>query len=257
MKLFSKIYGDGQDHLIIIHGLFGMSDNWNTLGKRFSEYYTVHLVDLRNHGRSPHSDEFNYDLMSSDIMKYISDNNIKKPSILGHSLGGKVAMKVAIDHPNIIRKLIVADIAPKKYNTSFHQDLLLKISKINLNLYSKRNDVEKALSYSISDFNIRSFLLKNLYRNEFKNFSWRFNVESLLHHLHNIQDDSFVKGKCNVPTIFIRGGNSDYITKEDEVKIHQHFIDCSILTIKNAGHWLHAEQPTEFFQVVLNSLSAK
>ena len=151
MKLFSKIYGDGQDHLIIIHGLFGMSDNWNTLGKRFSEHYTVHLVDLRNHGRSPHSDEFNYDLMSSDIMKYISENNIKKPSILGHSLGGKVAMKVAIDHPNIIRKLIVADIAPKKYNTSFHQDLLLKISKINLNLYSKRNDVEKALSYSISD----------------------------------------------------------------------------------------------------------
>ena len=176
MKLFSKIYGAGQEHLIIIHGLFGMCDNWNTLGKRFSEYFTVHLVDLRNHGCSPHSDEFNYDVMSSDIIKYVSDNNIKKPSILGHSLGGKVAMKVAIDHPNIIRKLIVADISPKKYNTSFHQDLLLKISKLNLNLYSKRNDVEKALSYSISDFNIRSFILKNLYRNEFKNFSWRFNL---------------------------------------------------------------------------------
>jgi len=255
VKLFSKIHGDGQEDLIIIHGLFGMCDNWNTLGKRFSKYYTVHLVDLRNHGRSPHSDEFNYDVMSSDIMQYITDKNIKDPRILGHSLGGKVAMKVAIDNPNLISKLIVADISPKKYNTSFHEDLLLKISKINLNLYSKRNDVEKALLSSISDFNIRSFILKNLYRNEFKNFSWRFNVKSLLHKLHNIQEDSFVKGKCHVPTTFIRGGNSDYITKEDEVKIHKHFINCSILTIKNAGHWLHAEQPKDFFDMVTRALA--
>ena len=117
MKLHSKKYGDKGQDLIVIHGLFGMSDNWNTLGKQFSKYCKVHLVDLRNHGRSPHSVEFNYQVMSDDLKEYIEDNNISNPIILGHSLGGKIAIKFAFTHPDKIEKLIVADISPRKYNT--------------------------------------------------------------------------------------------------------------------------------------------
>ena len=132
MKLYSKIYGDGSEDLIIIHGLFGMSDNWNSLGKDFSKYYKVHLVDLRNHGRSPHSEQFDYEVMCEDIIQYIEDHNINKSIILGHSLGGKVAMKLAFTYPQKIERLIVADIAPRKYSTDFHKNLLMKLVRLQL-----------------------------------------------------------------------------------------------------------------------------
>ena len=136
MKLHSKKYGDKGQALIIIHGLFGMSDNWNTLGKKFAKYCKVHLIDLRNHGRSSHSDDFNYEVMCGDILEYVEGNNIINPIILGHSLGGKVAIKFAFTYPNKIEKLIVADISPRRYNTDFHQNLL-KIDQKRLKMIKK------------------------------------------------------------------------------------------------------------------------
>tara|TARA_B100000965_G_C19575044_1_gene750949 strand:- start:696 stop:1466 length:771 start_codon:yes stop_codon:yes gene_type:complete len=251
MKLYSRIYGDNIQDLIIIHGLFGMSDNWNSLGRQFAKYYKVHLIDLRNHGRSPHAEEFNYNVMCEDIFEYVEANNIKKPILLGHSLGGKVAMKFAFTYPENIKKLVIADIAPRKYNTDYHQNLLTIISEINLKNYTKRNEIDIALSSFIKEPAIRSFLLKNLFRDIDNNFAWRFNLKGLLNQLNNIQDDSFVVGACNIPTNFMRGGNSNYITHFDEHKINTHFSNSSITTIEGAGHWLHAEKPERFYNEVI------
>jgi pimeloyl-ACP methyl ester carboxylesterase len=251
MKLYSKIYGDKGQDLIVIHGLFGMSDNWNTLGKQFAKYCRVHLIDLRNHGKSPHSTDFNYDVMSEDVLGYMKDHKIQKPILLGHSLGGKVAMKFAFTYPDKIDKLIVADIAPRKYNTDFHQNLLSALYKLPLEDFTKREEVDHALSLFVEDKGIRFFLLKNLYRNENKEFAWRFNIDVLLEKVSNIQEADFVKGICEIPTHFIRGGNSNYITSDDELIINKHFSDFSICTIDGVGHWLHTENPERFYDEVM------
>ncbi len=251
MKLFSKKYGDKGQDLIVIHGLFGMSDNWNTLGKKFAKYCKVHLIDLRNHGRSPHSDEFSYELMCGDVLEYMEDNNIINPMILGHSLGGKVAMKFAFLYPDKIEKMIVADMAPRRYDTDFHQDLLSTLYKLHLEDFEKREEIDKLLASTYEDKGMRLFLLKNLYRKENKEFAWRFNIEVLLEKVSNIQEADFVKGICKIPTHFIRGGNSNYITTEDEFIINKHFSDFSIATIDGAGHWLHAEKPERFYSEVM------
>lgn len=251
MKLYSKIYGDKGHDLIVIHGLFGMSDNWNSLGKQFAKYCKVHLIDLRNHGRSPHSEDFNYKVMCEDVLEYMKDNNIVDPIILGHSLGGKVAMKFAFTYPKKIEKLIVVDIAPREYNTDFHKNLLATLYKLPLVDFDKREEIDKLLSYSFEDKGMRLFLLKNLYRNVKKEFAWRFNIESLLDTIENIQEADFITGNCAIPTHFIRGGNSDYINSADELIIKKYFTDSSICTINDAGHWLHAEKPERFYDEVM------
>ncbi|MDB3870468.1 alpha/beta fold hydrolase [bacterium] len=251
MKLHSKIYGDKGQDLIVIHGLFGMSDNWNTLGKKFAKYCKVHLIDLRNHGRSPHSTEFSYEVMCDDLLEYMEDNSIKNPVILGHSLGGKVAIKFAFTHPDKIEKLIVADMSPRRYNTDFHQNLLSILYKLNLEDFEKRKEIDSILSSTYKDKGMRLFLLKNLYRKENKEFAWRFNIDVLLEKVSNIQEADFIQGVCKIPTHFIRGGNSNYITSEDELTINKHFSDFSIATIEGAGHWLHAENPERFYNEVM------
>ena len=251
MKLHSTIHGDKDQDLIIIHGLFGMSDNWNSLGKQFAKYYKVHLVDLRNHGRSPHADDFNYDVMCGDLLEYMKNNNIQKPILLGPSLGGKVAMKFAFTYPDKIEKLIVADMALRRYNTDFIQNLLQTLYKLPLAIFEKRKEIDSILSSTYKDKGMRLFLLKNLYRNEKKEFAWRFNIETLLDKIENIQAADFIKGICAIPTHFIRGGNSNYITTQDERIINKHFSDFSIATIDGAGHWLHAEKPESFYDEVM------
>ena len=251
MKLFSKKYGDKGQDLIVIHGLFGMSDNWNTLGKKFAKYCKVHLIDLRNHGRSPHSDDFNYEVMCGDVLEYMMDNNIINPIILGHSLGGKVAIKFAFSYPDKIEKLIVADMAPRRYDTDFHQNLLSTLYRLPLDNFEKREEIDRVLSETYKDKGMRLFLLKNLYRTENKEFAWRFNIEVLLEKVSNIQEGDFVKALCKIPTHFIRGGNSNYITTQDELIINKHFSDFSIATIDGAGHWLHAENPERFYDEVM------
>lgn len=251
MKLYSRIYGDGIQNLIIIHGLFGMSDNWNTLGKKIAKHFRVYLIDLRNHGRSPHSQEFNYDVMCQDLFEYITDNSIVDPIILGHSLGGKVAMKFAFSYADKLKKLIVVDISPRQYNTDFFESLLSMLYKLPLESFVKRDEIDDVLSRTYDDSGMRLFLMKNLYRNDRKEFAWRFNIDVLLESISNIQEADFIKGVCETPTCFIRGGNSNYITAEDEIIINQHFADFSIVTLNGAGHWVHAEQPEQFYNEVM------
>ncbi len=251
MKLFFKKYGNDGSDLIIIHGLFGMSDNWNTLGRKFSKHFKVHLIDLRNHGRSPHSTEFNYDVMCEDLIEYIEDYSIKKPIVIGHSLGGKVAMKLAFTHTEILEKLLVADISPRRYNTDFHENLLKILYRLPLEDFSRREDIEEVLAETFENRGMRLFLMKNLYRNEDKKFAWRFNIDVLLEKVSNIQEAEFINSICNVPTLFIRGGESNYVTLEDEIIIKKHFSNFNISTIEGAGHWLHAEKPDLFYDEVI------
>ncbi|MAR39120.1 MAG: alpha/beta hydrolase [Flavobacteriales bacterium] len=251
MKLHSKKYGDKGQDLIVIHGLFGMSDNWSTLGRKFSKHFKVHLIDLRNHGRSPHSTEFNYDVMCEDLIEYIEDYNLKKPLVIGHSLGGKVAMKLAFTHAEILEKLLIVDISPRRYNTNFHENLLKILYRLPLEDFERREDIEEILAETFENRGMRLFLMKNLFRNEHNKFGWRFNIDVLLEKVSNIQEAEFINSKCNVPTLFIRGGDSNYVTSEDEIIIKKHFTNFSISTIEGAGHWLHAEKPDLFYDEVI------
>ena len=251
MKLYSKIYGEKGQDLIIIHGLLGMSDNWNSLGKKFAKYCRVHLIDLRNHGRSPHTDVFNYDVMCGDLLEYIEENKIQKPILLGHSLGGKVAMKFVFTYSKKIERLLVVDISPRRYNTDFVQDLLKTLYNLPLENFNKIEEIDNVLSFHYPEKRVRQFLLKNLYRKANKEFDWRFNLESLLDKVINIQEADFIQGVCDVPTHFIKGENSNYITTEDEIIINKHFSDFSIATIYGAGHWVHAENPKRFYNEVM------
>ena len=251
--MFSRIYGNGQP-LIIIHGLFGMSDNWNSLGKIFSKNYNVHLVDLRNHGRSFHDEIFTFEAISKDLKNYITHHNLEKPIILGHSLGGKVAMHFCFKNKSLVSKLIVVDIAPKTYNIDFHRNILSTLIDLQLNTFKSRNEIDLALSSSIKDSAIRFFLMKNIYRNASGFFAWRFNIKVLLNKIENIQDANFLIGTINTPTLFIKGSKSDYITKEDELLIQNHFNNVIIKEIQNSGHWVHAEQTNLFNKEVLNFL---
>lgn len=252
MELYSRKYGTHSSDLIILHGLFGMSDNWNTLGKKFGESFTVHLIDLRNHGKSPHSTEFNLEVMSQDLLNYINNNNIKEPIILGHSLGGKVAMKFAFLYPDKLRKLIVVDISPRRYDMNFHMKILSTIYKTPLEECNRREDVEDMLSTTIKDKGTRLFLLKNLYRDSNNKFTWKINVEVLLDSLSQIQEFEFNNIKCNTPSFFIRGEHSNYITDPEDIDlIKEHFLDCTFSTILNSGHWVHADNPKQIYQEVI------
>ena len=189
--------------------------------------------------------------MCDDILEYMKDNVIVNPIFLGHSLGGKLAMKFAFTYPDKIEKLIVADIAPRRYHSDFYKNLLGTLYKLPLEDFDRREEIDSVLSSAFQDKGMRLFLLKNLYRNENKEFAWRFNIDVLLEKVQNIEDASFVLGKLNVPTHFIRGGNSSYINSTDELLIKKHFTDFSICTIDGAGHWLHAEKPERFYIEVM------
>ncbi len=248
MKLFFRKTGSGKP-LVILHGLFGLSDNWNTLGKQFAERFEVFLADLRNHGESPHSDEMNYKMMSGDVLELFDENKIDRGMLLGHSLGGKVAMQFALDHPERIEKLIVVDMAPKHYPVS--KDVLDAIQSLDLQTISSRKQAEEFLSNKIKDNSTRLLLLKNLYWKGDK-LEWKFYKKGIIANIENISG-SFATGNrsCPSPALFIRGERSDYISDEDFPYIRNLFPRAEFITIPSAGHWVHAERPEEFYQAVM------
>ncbi|MGL2994344.1 alpha/beta fold hydrolase [Flavobacterium sp. TSSA_36] len=251
--LYSKIEGSGKP-LLILHGFLGMSDNWKTLGVQFaSEGYEVHLLDLRNHGRSFHSDDFSYELMVQDVYDYCKANNLTKIDIIGHSMGGKVAMLLATTYPDLIRKLIVADIGPKYY-APHHQDILAGLNAVDFAQKPSRNEVDALLTTYIPDFGTRQFLLKSLYWQEPGQLAFRFNLTVFNQKVTEIGKALPENAVALMPTLFIRGGNSNYILEEDLIQIKVHFTLVSLTTIPNAGHWLHAENPALFYQYCIEFL---
>lgn len=251
MLLHSNILGEGKP-LVILHGFLGMSDNWKTLGKQFSEQdFEVHLVDQRNHGRSFHSNEFDYELMVSDLKAYCQNKNLKDIVLLGHSMGGKTAMLFAALHPELVSKLIVADIAPRFY--PIHHDAILEgLSSLDFSSITSRKAADEKLSQYVSEFGIRQFLLKNLYWIEKGQLGLRINLEVLKENVSEVGEALPIQLKFERDTLFLRGDRSEYISLNDESLIKMQFPKAEIETVTNAGHWLHAENPKEFFQFVTN-----
>ena len=245
--LHSKMLGQGQP-LIILHGFLGMSDNWKTLGTQYSENgFQVHLIDQRNHGKSFHSDDFNYDVLSDDVINYMNHHNIESAYVMGHSMGGKTAMQLATSHPDRIKKLIVADIAPKYYPP--HHDFIFKgLSHLDFNQISDRREADDELAKYIKDRGIRQFLLKNLYWVEKDKLGFRFNFDVLKNRMEEIGENIFPNAIFDGPTLFLRGDRSEYIQPNDFAEIKRHFPNAEIETIDKAGHWLHAENPKQFYE---------
>ncbi len=249
MELYSRIEGEGKP-LLIIHGFMGMSDNWKTLGGQFAALgFQVHMLDMRNHGKSPHSEEFNYEVMVQDVLDYCQSHGLDKVSLIGHSMGGKIVMFFAMRHPEMVDRLIVADIGPKYY-APHHQKILEGLTAIDFSTQPTRVEAEEILSHYIRDFGTRQFLLKNLYWVTPGQLGFRFNLEVFNRKVEGIGealpfDSSFAK-----PTLFLRGERSDYIADADFETIRHHFPEAEIISIKDAGHWLHAEKPKDFFEAV-------
>jgi pimeloyl-ACP methyl ester carboxylesterase len=232
-----------------------MSDNWKTLGVQFtSEGFEVHILDLRNHGRSFQSEEFSYELMVEDIVKYCNEHYLEKINLIGHSMGGKTAMLLAARYPELVDKLIVADIGPKYY-APHHQDILAGLNAVDFTLKPSRNEVEEIVSNYIPDFGTRQFLLKNLYWQEPGQLAFRFNLAVFNKKITEIGVSLPADLVFEKPTLFIRGGNSNYILDEDFEAINVQFPNAIFETIPNAGHWLHAENPALFYQLSLSYLN--
>lgn len=252
MKLHYRKIGDNGEPLFILHGLFGSSDNWQTLAKRFSEDYTVYLVDQRNHGRSPHSIEFNYDLMVADFAELIDDVGLEKINLLGHSMGGKTAIGFAAEYPELIDKLIVVDISHKQY-PMHHEQIIEGLKSINLDVIKTRGAADKKLAELIDNIAIRQFLLKNLYWESKGQLGWRINIPVLSNEIEKIIEEIYFR-TIDVDTLFIRGEQSNYILESDYPEIKKKFPASRIVTIKDAGHWVHAEEPELFYHTVINLL---
>ena len=250
--LHSKILGEGRP-LLILHGFLGMGDNWKTLGNRFAEHYEVHLIDQRNHGRSFHADEFNYEVLVDDLLDYINHHNLESVSLLGHSMGGKTAMLFAVKYPQMIHKLLVADIGPKFY-PNHHEEILAGLSAVNFDNQTSRKAIEEALKANIPEVGVRQFLLKNVYRKTKEQLGFRFNLKALVEQYDEVGVPLPSLMQFEGDTLFLRGANSGYIADSDVNLIHAHFPKATVVTIKNAGHWLHAENPDDFYEAVLKFL---
>jgi esterase len=251
--LYSKIEGQGKP-LLILHGFLGMSDNWKTLGTQYAQDgFQVHLLDLRNHGRSFHSNIFNYEVMVQDVVDYCYENNLQNIDCIGHSMGGKVAMLLATQFPNLISKLIVADIGPKFY-PQHHQTILEGLNAVDFSLKPSRSEVEALLSKHITDFGTRQFLLKSLFWVEPGQLAFRFNLAVFNSQIDQIGTALPENAFFENPTLFIRGGKSNYILDSDFDEIKHHFPKAVFNTISDVGHWLHAEKPQEFYEMTRNFL---
>lgn len=250
MILHSNIIGEGKP-FVILHGFLGMGDNWKTLARQFSESnFEVHLVDQRNHGRSFHADEFDYELMAEDLKRYCNENNLSDIVLLGHSMGGKTAMLFAAKYPELVDKLLVADISPRYYPV--HHDAILEgLSSLDFSEIKSRGEADEALSAYVPEIGTRMFLLKNLYWVEKGQLGLRMNLEVLKEQVSEVGEALPVHATFDKETLFLRGDKSEYIGETDETIINRHFPNSKIVTITNAGHWLHAENPKEFYDVVM------
>tara|TARA_B100000809_G_C15132174_1_gene528913 strand:- start:1227 stop:1994 length:768 start_codon:yes stop_codon:yes gene_type:complete len=254
MLLHSNILGEGKP-FIILHGFLGMGDNWKSLGKRFSEQgYQVHLVDQRNHGKSFHSESFNYSFLAEDLKKYCDFHKLEDFVLLGHSMGGKTAMEYAVNYPEELSKLIIVDIGPKQYPLH-HQDILKALSVLDFSIIKTRKKANEVISEYIKNAGVRQFLAKNLYWKQQDELALRINLPVLIENIKEVGKSLSENSIYDKETLFLRGANSNYIEKIDKFLIKKQFPNSEIKTIENAGHWLHAENPKDFYNEVINFIS--
>jgi len=248
MLLHHKEIGEGKP-LVILHGLFGTSDNWQTHAKKLGEYYRVILVDQRNHGHSPWSEDFTYEHLADDLERLILDLGIDKFTLIGHSMGGKTAMYYSQKYPTRLEKMVIVDIGIKQY-PMHHNEIIKGIKSLDLATISSRSTAEQAMIPFVDSYGVRQFLLKNLYWVEKGKLAWRMNVDVLEREMEEILAP-IPNIEVWTPTLFLRGAMSNYILDEDWDAIEEIFPDATLKTIENAGHWVHSEQPDEFIEKVL------
>ena len=236
-----KLKGSGKP-IIILHGLFGMLDNWNSIGSQLAKNYATYLVDQRDHGRSSKSKEFAYNLLARDLKIFCEEHGLEKVNLIGHSMGGKTAMTFANEYPEMIDKLMVVDIAPKEYKGG-HEYIFEAILSVPLAQITKRSEVDEHLSDRIKNKGVRQFLMKNLTRKKEGGFEWKANFQLLFDSYDEIKGMPTLQKGNELEVLFIKGGLSDYISQEDETSIQEYFPNARVETFSNAGHWVHAEQP--------------
>jgi pimeloyl-ACP methyl ester carboxylesterase len=257
MKLFFRKYGEAGPPMIIVHGLYGSSDNWVSIARDLADRFEVYVLDQRNHGQSPHSPQHDYPSMREDLRELMDDQGIKKAILIGHSMGGKTVMSFAEAWPERVQALVSVDIAPKSYRNlalasrtaANHSNMIDAMMKVDLSKIESREDADLSLAASIGSERIRGFLLKNLRRDAGGTFAWRINLEAISNNLEAIFDGMDREaiaargGITGFPALFISGGDSEYIRARDYQTIKDIFPTAEIVTVKGAGHWVHAEQP--------------
>ena len=252
MQLHFKESGRGRA-VILLHGLFGSADNWHPIALRLAENFHVFALDQRNHGQSPHGAEMNYSLMAADVNEFMELNGMEKALGIGHSMGGKTAMQFALQFPERVEKLVVADMAPRAYAPS-HDKIFAALLALDLPKFQSRPEIEDALAPKITSLVLRRFLLKNLGRDAAGKFFWKINLTGLAENYPRLGDPVSALPPFNKPTLFISGGKSNYLKPEDETPIRELFPQAEIQTIAGAGHWIHADQPAEFLRRLLDFL---
>lgn len=253
MQLHFKDFGQGEP-LVMLHGLFGSSDNWLGVAKSLAGKFHVYLVDLRNHGQSGHSDEMDYPLMANDVAEFLEERKLENVNLLGHSLGGKVAMQFALNFPDRLKKLVVVDMAPRVYAPE-HEPIFRALLALDLEQFESRTQIEEALAPKIPSLALRRFLLKNITRSADGDFMWKMNLRSLADNYLDLGKPIFATTPFPKPALFIRGGKSDYISDADVSEILKLFPGANIQTIAGANHWVHADAPDQFIRLVSEFLS--
>ena len=240
MHLNFKKSGSGPP-LVILHGLFGSLDNWFSIAKELVDHFTLYLVDQRNHGDSPHSTEWNYGVMVEDLRELLDAEGLDSVFLMGHSMGGKTVMNFAVRYPERVRKLIVGDIAPRHYPIH-HQEILEGLNALDLSQLQSRKEADDLLAPYMPELGIRQFLLKSLGRDA-NGFAWKVNLSVITQHIEEVGKALDEGTVFEGPTLFLGGANSSYIQEKDLSDMKRHFPNCTWISIPNAGHWLHAEQP--------------
>jgi pimeloyl-ACP methyl ester carboxylesterase len=252
MSLHFKQLGHGEP-LVLLHGLFGSGDNWFGVAPKLAEKFHIFAPDLRNHGHSLHHAEMDYPLMAADVEKFFTAEKIESAHVIGHSMGGKVAMQFALDFPARVKKLVVVDMAPRAYART-HDKIFAALLALDLASFQTRQQIEETLALEIPSLNLRRFLLKNLGRDEHGKFVWKMNLRGVAENYSRLGEVLSEENQFDKPALFIRGGMSDYISAADEFEIRRRFPAAQIQTIASANHWVHADAPEEFVRLVLDFL---
>jgi esterase len=252
MRLHFKESGQGRA-VVLLHGMLGSSDNWHYISQRLAEKFQVFNLDQRNHGQSPHSDEMDYPLMAADVNRFFIARGIESAAVIGHSMGGKTAMQFALQFPERVERLVVADMAPRAYAPA-HDHIFQALLALDLPSFQTRQQIEDALAHEIPNLVLRRFLLKNLGRDSAGGFIWKTHVQGIAENYARLREPLDVARSFGKSTLFLRGEKSDYINDGDKAMILALFPAAQIQTIAGAGHWLHADQPEEFLRLVVDFL---
>jgi esterase len=251
MILHTEITGQGQA-IVLIHGLFGSYENLGVIARALAGQWQVVNLDMRNHGRSDWHDSMSYALMAEDVKDTLDNLGLEQVILLGHSMGGKIAMEFALRYPERVDKLILADISPVQ-NRPRHLEILSALDSIDLNNLQSRQQADQQLALSINETGVRQFLLKSLYKED-DHFRWRFNIKALIANYLQLLEAPPSKGPYTGPTLFIKGAESDYLLPEHQSLIQQLFPHSKAKVIMGTGHWLHAEKPVAFAKIVTDFL---